>query len=171
MESLKHFPSPEAESASPEKQELHALEREGIYVFHGTGADVDELEPRQAIDMKRGPDGDPGVFASNKADYAIFMAIVNKYNCHSGARSRAGATFGPDDTMTMKFGMSMETAQQLEANPSATGWVYVFEKNQFVSHGGDRTIEFVSHAPVRPLKKIKVSKRDLPEGIEVFESK
>jgi len=149
------------EAPSAERLELAALEASGEYVFHGSGDDLIALEPRQAIDTKKGPDGPPAVFASNKADYAIFMAIVNKENCPHGSRSRAGARSG-----VLSFGMTPETAKQL--TDEAGGYVYVFDKAQFTprERGG---VEYVSYERVEPVRKIRVGKRDLPDNITLFE--
>lgn len=154
---------------SPEKQELLALEAEQKYVFHGTGVDVEKLEPRQAVDTETGPDGEPAVFASDRADYAIFMAIVNHANCPSGARSRAGAFADATESgikYRLDFGMSADTVAQLQED--AVGWVYVFDKQQFLPYKAKEGVEFVSNMHVAPIRKIRVAKRDLPEGIEVF---
>lgn len=159
-----------SEYLSPEKKELLELEKEGLSVFHGTGADVDMLEPRQAVDTKRGPDGDPGVFASDKADFAIFMAIINIKNCPRGAYSRAGARSADEGSHVLDFGVSKETMEQLQ--DTASGWVYVFNKSDFAVHPADRKegVEFIAHHKVAPVRKILVSIKDLPEGIEVFDN-
>lgn len=151
---------------SPEKRELLKLEKEGWYVFHGSGVDVDTLEPRQAMDIVRGKEGDPAVFASDKADYAIFMAIVNKQNCPQGALSHAGSNTHEDGSIELVFGMSKATNEQLK--DSASGFVYVFDKTGFV-HRGKEWVEFMSYTPIKPLRKIRVTKQDLPEHIEITE--
>src|SRR5690349_1422213 len=109
---------------SPEKKELLELEATGEYVFHGTGEDVAQLEPRQAIDTKSGPDGPPAVFASDRAEYAIFMAIVNGQNCGGSSQSSVGGT-----ATALRYSMTQETHDRLRE--SAEGWVYVFPKAGF----------------------------------------
>ncbi|HEV8666525.1 MAG TPA: hypothetical protein VN665_01595 [Candidatus Paceibacterota bacterium] len=152
------------ETLSPAKLQLLKLEEEGETVFHGSGEDLESLEPRQAIDTERGPDGEPAVFASSKADYAIFMAIINLRNCPRGARSNSGASFDEHGEATLRFGATKDTLDQL--TDSAEGWVYVFDKNKFKPKEKD-TVEFVTHEPIIPLQKIKVTKADLPKNIEV----
>ena len=153
---------------SPERRELHALEKEDKYVFHGSGSDVASLEPRQAHDDIIGPDGSPAVFASNVADYAIFMAIFNKRNCPQGSSTSAGAkTDEEHGLIEMRFAATRDTLDQLKDD--AAGWVYVFNKTDFTRRlrGG---VEYVSDGPVTPIKKIQVSTRDLPKNIAIRES-
>lgn len=93
------------------------------------------------------------------------MAIVNKYNCPRGSRSRSGTT-NNDGVIELNFGMTKETSEQLQ--DAASGWVYVFDKNQFASHPTKAGVEFVSYGNVVPLRKIRVSRRDLPSNIDIF---
>lgn len=151
---------------SPEKQELLRLEAEGKYVFHGTGKDLDELEPRQANDVVRGPEGNPGIFASSLADYAIFMAIFNGRNIPGGARSSAGATHEDDGSFSLEFAVEQNAIDNLK--DSASGFVYVFDKEKFTRRW-DQSVEYVTHSAIKPTFKIKVSKQDLPQNIEVLE--
>ena len=166
---MEQAPKPEKLELSPDKEELLRLEQTGEYVFHGTGADLDELHPQQAIDIEKGPDGSPAVFASSKADYAIFMAIVHKKNAPEGTHSKAGATSFDDGSIRMKFGATQKTLDQLQE--SASGWVYVFDAKDFAprpDHGA-RGVEYVSYKTVQPVQKILVHKADLPEEISVIE--
>jgi hypothetical protein len=157
-----------SEELSSEKQELLRLETEGKWLFHGTGLDLEELTPKQSIDSKTGPDGEPAVFASDKAEYAIFMAIVHRVNSHTGrAQSSSGAVFDDDKFVELKFGMPRDTRDNLKVD--ARGWVYVFDRNQFIEHPTKKGVEFVCYAPVRPVRKIEVHKADLPADIEIEE--
>lgn len=152
---------------SHEKRKLLLLEKEGKYVFHGTGIDVGTLVPQQAVDTETGPDGKPAVFASNKAEYAIFMAVINKYTCNGSSFSRSGATQTAGKEPVLHFGVSKKTMERLQEN--ASGWVYVFDKSDFQSHPTKEGVEFVAHVPITPMQKIQVSRRDLPAGVTVFE--
>jgi hypothetical protein len=165
MEGKNHFER--SQQLSPEKRELLQLEREDKYVFHGSGVNVETLEPRQAIDVEKGPDGAPGVFASNKAEYAIFMAIVNRSNFPQGFHSRSGAIQSDGSLPVLDFAISKETLNQLQ--DSSSGWVYVFNKTDFAPHQTKEGIEFVAHTLVTPVRKIHVSKQDLPKDIQIFE--
>ena len=152
------------EQFSPEKQKLLDLESTGNYVFHGSDGEIEEFEPRQAhnfIDGENHPDGDPAVFASSVAEYAIFMAIINKTNCSKGHRSSSGTTNG-----ITTYKATQDTLDQLKEDSS--GWVYVFNKDEFENRkeGG---VEYTSFANVRPIEKIKVSKIDLPSDIGIIE--
>lgn len=160
---------------SLERQELLRLENEFdadgkcIYVFHGSDADVDQLDPRQAVDVVRGPDGEPAVFASDKTDFAIFFAIMNKTNCPKGSRTRAGAEVDDEKgTAELKFGATQETLDQIQDD--ASGWVYVFKKEDF-NQRPDGGVEYTSKKPVEPFKKVKVFKRDLPENVEIIKER
>lgn len=157
--------SSEQKTISPEKQILLDMESEGCYLFHGTRADVELLEPRQAIDRKRGPDGAPAIFASPAADYAIFHAIINSGNFPDGITSQSGANSDDDGSFELEFKLPKDALKTLP--DSASGWVYVFKKEDFESIEG-RPAEYKSHVAVRPVNKIKVMKRDLPSGIGVF---
>lgn len=150
---------------SPEKLELLRLEAEGKWVFHGTGVDVDTLEPRQSVDTQTGPDGDPAVFASDRTDYAIFMAIINRRNFAAGIHSRV-SRYGHDDGDHEYVYFVPEGALD-QIDDSADGWVYVYPRESFQKY--KKPGEFISEAPVAPAQKILVRKRDLPKGIKAFE--
>lgn len=144
---------------SPERRQLRELESTGSYVFHGTGANVGELQPQQAVDTMTGPDDEPGIHASQVADYAIFMAVAAPLG-----HSRSGATVS-DESSTPIMDYRVEKAIMDRLTDDTSGWVYVFNKKDFRQR---RPVEWISNKPVRPIAKIKVSKRDLPKGIDVF---
>ena len=157
---------------SPEKQKLVELAKTGKCLFHGSGDNLEILEPRQAhniINREKMPDGEPAIFASPSIDYAILMAIINDKNCpknYSGIRARAGGVGSEKNTglYKFKFGVNKKAMERLTDNSS--GWVYVFDKSLFKQrHAG----EYISYKPVSPLEKIHVKKQDLPEDIEIFE--
>jgi hypothetical protein len=142
---------------SPERVKLRELEESGLYVFHGTNIDVEELEPRQAVDNNTGPDDKPGIHASQMADYAIFMAVAAPLG-----HTSAGATES-DDSLTVHFDIDKNVEARL--NDQSMGWVYVFGKQDFVQR---RPIEWISTKSAKPLFKIPVSRRDLPRNINIF---
>lgn len=151
---------------SPEKERLLNLEKEGKWVFHGSALEIEEFEPRQAFNFIGGkniPDGEPAVFASSVAEYAIFMAVVNEMNCPEGLHSSAG-TVQKDAHVSMQYRMTQHTSAQLKGD--ASGWVYVFDRSAFTQRdpGG---VEFVSPIRIAPADKIKVRRMDLPENIEI----
>lgn len=147
---------------------LQDLEATHEYVFHGSDeVDLDYLEPRQAYNYSNGekkPDGDPAVFASSKADYAIMMALINKNNCPKGFRSSASSKQKENGEIFLRLRATKSSADQL--NSASFGYVYVFDKNLFRNRGGG--VEYVSSVGVSPIKKVKVIKTDLPPCIEFF---
>ena len=150
------------------REQLLSLEAEGKYVFHGSeNPDLDLLEPRQAYnynkDGKQVPDGEPAVFASSKADYAVMMALINKKNCSKGFRSSAGSS--QDDKGEVKLTLHVSRISIEQLNDESFGYVYVFNKDVFQEKGG---AEYVSKIPVSSVNKIRVMKADLPPFIEVY---
>ncbi len=139
------------------------MENTGKFVFHGSESEIDIFEPRQAhnfIDGIHHPDGEPAVFTSSVAEYAIFMAVINKTNCPKGYHSSAGSHSG-----VMKYSATEDTLSQLQN--SASGWVYVFDRDLFEQRKEDG-VEYVSFKMATPIEKLKVSKEDLPDNIEIF---
>ncbi|MEK7549849.1 MAG: hypothetical protein AAB519_02610 [Patescibacteria group bacterium] len=148
---------------SENKLRLLELEKEGGFVFHGSGVALDSLEPRQAYNFeneKQELDGIPAVYASDKVEYAIFMALINEINCPSGYRSGSGTIDGK-----LIFRASQDTLSQISED--ASGWVYVFKKEQFQQRDNNG-VEFISTQSVTPLERIQVRKEDLPQNIELF---
>ena len=159
MEILESKRQPELETL--ERKQLRELEQSGLYVFHGTPADVEELEPRQAIDHEIGPDDEPGVHASQFADYAIFMAVAAQLG-----RTKSGVTETITDTqhtVALEFGMSQNAADHL--TDDTNGLVYVLDKSGFIQR---RKAEWICPKAVKPVMKIRVFKRDLPKNIDIF---
>lgn len=160
-ESIEHMPSG--------REQLQNLEAENKYVFHGSeNPKLDSLEPRQGYNYKNGvqePDGDPAVFASSKVDYAIMMALINKKNCPSGYHSGASSTQKESGEIALTLRASKDSIEQL--NDESFGYVYIFDKNVFQKRE-DGGVEYVSKVPVSSVKKIRVTKSDLPPYIEVF---
>jgi hypothetical protein len=149
------------------KKTLQKLEATGRYVFHGTSEDIETLEPRQAIDTETGLDGPPAVFASDRIDYAIFMAIVNAYTCAGSSHSSVGGTSLPDGSLSLRYRMTRDTAERLKKD--AAGWVYVFPKSEFEQR--DSSAEYLSTVSVVPIQKVQVFREDLPEHIEIEEQR
>lgn len=152
------------------RDQLLSLEAENKYVFHGSeNPDLDHLEPRQGYNFRNGiqePDGDPAVFASNRADYAILMALINKHNCPKGYASSAGTVDGEKGEIILKLKARNDALEQLTED--SVGYVYVFDKEKFVPRE-DRRVEFVSKVSVTSVNRIKVAKQDLPPYVEIFE--
>jgi hypothetical protein len=149
------------------RKELLNLEAEDKYVFHGSeNPDLDFLEPRQAYNYRNGiqePDGDPAVFASSKADYAIMMSLINKKNCPKGYNSSASSSVSKDGEISFTLSTTQESLSQL--HDESFGYVYVFDKNIFEKRKGG--VEYISKVPVNSVSKVKVTKTDLPSYIEI----
>ncbi|MEI6490835.1 MAG: hypothetical protein WCO16_03675 [bacterium] len=149
---------------------LQQLESGGQYVFHGSeNPNLDSLEPRQGYNYRDGiqePDGDPAVFASNKADYAILMALVNKHNCPKGYSSSAGTIDNEKGEIVLELKVRKDALEQL--TDESSGYIYIFNKSDFLPRT-DRRVEYVSKIPVTSVNKVLVKKSDLPPYVEVFE--
>lgn len=147
------------------KYELDILEKTGNFLFHGTeNPNIKIFEPRQAYNYKGTvgePDGEPAVFASDRVDYAILMAIVNKNNCPSGFSSGANWTNG-----ILKLRVSRKGYQQLDGQ--TRGYVYVFNKTDFEQRNEGHT-EYVSYKLVEPVRKFGVKKSDLSQNLQITE--
>lgn len=145
---------------SREKLRLQELEAEGKWVFHGSGSKIEVLEPRQAHNHTKDgvaiPDDKPAVFASPSADIAIFMSIFNKNNAPKGSRSGFGNKDGH-----FEFRVTPETLEQIN---NAVGYVYIFNKDNFISRS---STESLSYESVKPVEVIMVSEKDLPKGIVI----
>ena len=159
--------SPKIETLSPAKQELLALEAESKYIFHGTTADTDELLPQQAVDNVRGPDGDPSVFGSTISQTAIFYAIINRKNFeHESVTSGESSHVNSETTeIHSEYRVSKEDFKHLK--DGAFGYVYIFNKSDFTPSEEDSP-EHRRFEPIKPIKRIVVTKEDLPKNIILF---
>ncbi len=144
---------------SPEKVRLKELEKEGLWVFHGSPIKLDKLTPRQAYTYPdktaetKIADGEPAVFASPIADIAIFMAVVNGKNAPKGSRSG----FGAKGENQFEYRATQETLEQLH---DVKGYVFVFDKNKFTPRS---QTEVCAYSEVVPDEIIEVTERDLPD--------
>ncbi len=151
------------------KKKLLELEQTGKYFFHGSPNEVEIFEPRQSHNDINGvlvKDGDPAISASPAADYAIFMAIFNLKNMPKGltARTDTKAQSEKTENFELSFTATKETLNQL--NEKASGWVYVFNREDFPIQKGPS--EYRSSSLVSPLERILVKKEDLPEVRELI---
>lgn len=139
---------------------LHKLEKTSDYVFHGSKtADIREMKINQPYNWEDGvekEDGPPCVATSRFADAAIFRALV--YD----DRTR----FGQRDDGSLHMGA---TQKAMEMARSHQGYVYVFERKNFVPRDGDdRQMEWRSHKNEVPVQVITVGVKDLPENIDIL---
>lgn len=150
---------------SPIRENLSILEASGQYVFHGSGEELDVLEPQQAhnrVNGERVEDGPPAVFATPIVDYAVFMAVFSKRNCPLGRRTSVSTTA---DKEGYEIRLRATPATISQVTDASSGWVYVFEKSQFFrrEEGG---VEYTVRQPVKPLKKVRVTRADLVHPVE-----
>lgn len=146
-------------------EDLRSLEREGKYVFHGSYRLMTELEPKQPKNLNRETKimedhGDPGVAASQYLDLAIFRAVIN--NTLTGSDNYHRSLFGSrynNNSLNIYF---KTTPEIFEKAKHAKGYVYVFDKNDFVKFDG---IEVRCPHTIKPLRVFKVGFKDLPDNI------
>lgn len=142
------------------KQELLKLEKQSDFVFHGSPDKLEYLEPRQAYTWKgeeKIEDGKPAVFASNFAEIAIFMALINKQNIKDTFRSGFGFS-----NNNLEFRLTRETFNKLN---NLKGYVYVFNKEGFEFRN---PVEYISYKIEKPIKIIEVTEKDLPKDIKMI---
>jgi hypothetical protein len=143
-------------------ERLMELEAEERFLFHGSGLDLRELEPRQAFTMRDGEyveDEAPAVWASQFVDYAIFMALINPQNCPKSASSTCGY-----DGVVLTFGASQDTLDQL--SEESNGYVHVFDRARFILRGGS---EWMCTQRIVPVETINVKRSDFNKTIAVIE--
>lgn len=151
---------------SPAKQKLIELEATGNFLFHGSGRELEVVEPKQDYISTNGideEDGDPAVFATPYIDYAIMLALVNEENCLDGFRAKAETDKLDNGSIVLKLQMSEETSAQLE--PEDFGFVYVLDKKQFNEKWPE---EWTSCERCKPIDKILVTTEDLSDRIEII---
>lgn len=145
------------------KETLMTLEKEGIYVFHGSPDLVEELEPRQAkIWNKEKKEmtehGEPSIVATPFAEIAIFRAIINDRIKSDGGKHYSA--FGSDGEKPF-----FETTPSVLKNAkNAIGYVYVFKKEDFVKIS---PMEWRSNKKLKSVRIFEVYFQDLPENIKL----
>lgn len=145
------------------KDVLMNLEKEGMYVFHGSPDLIEELEPRQAetfdkekVEMVK--HGEPSVVATPFVEIAIFRAIINS-KIKSG-NGKHYSEFGCDqDRLYFKT-----TPGVLESAKNIKGYVYVFKKDDFTKLD---SMEWRSDKKLKPIKVFEVSFEDLPDNMQL----
>ena len=141
---------------------LQELERQGKYVFHGSGKRLEQLEPRQAyttVDGQSIKDGEPAIHASELIDYAIFMALID---VHWREGCRASCSY---DNEKLTFAANSFTLGLITC--MTVGFVHVLEKQDFEHRIG---IEWRCYSNVQPVAIIEVVIDDFQNHITVFEN-
>ncbi|MBI2809821.1 MAG: hypothetical protein HYX67_03175 [Candidatus Melainabacteria bacterium] len=142
---------------------MELLQLDEMFLFHGSGLRIPELEPRQAYTVIEGvntPDGEPAIYASQFIDYAIFMALINRENCPHSTRSSCSYEYNQ-----LVFGATQETLDQLTEN--AVGYVHVLHRSAFTLRGGSEWFSTVSQ---KPYEIIEVRRADFTEPINLIDS-
>src|SRR3989344_5426026 len=150
---------------SESKQKLLELEKSRLYLFHGSSeSDIKELEPRQGYTIPKGKeklikDGEPAIAATPYADIAIFRAIVRKGKSGFSASTKSAG-------ISISFNADKKG---LDIAKNNIGYVYVLNKDGFVSMSGDdRHMEWRKATPTKPLFIYKVTYEDLPQKIKII---
>ncbi len=146
---------------SESKKKLFSLEKEGIYVFHGSPtADILKLEPRQAHTIPEGeqykvPDGEPGIAATPYAEIAIFRGLIR--------RGRSGFSLDKGEPSFKATQKALRRAHDI------SGFVYVLRREEFSPKNGHISdMDWRSTTSVKPLMIIPVTYRDLPDIIKII---
>lgn len=146
------------------RDKLLRLEREGVFVFHGSPEAVKDIEPRQAYNEnletgEKEKDGAPAVFATPFADVAIFRALINTVGVEGDSTSR----FGIEDGI-----IHFESTQNLlDRAKDKNGFVYVLKKEQFDEPIGTQCR---SEESVSPVEIVEVSVEDLTKDIKIIDT-
>jgi hypothetical protein len=138
------------------------LVRSGDIVLHGTNADnpYAELEPRQANDSDKESGNKKAVYATVQVEAALNHAVFNKAYAGNKLRSFVWGEDINDGKLMVKatpelYQMFKEHDPQLVTD----GYVYVLDKNAFVSAPDAGEVEFHSEESQKSLVTCKVSKR------------
>ena len=164
MSEIPRSEQPEKFEKESEREKLTSLEKEGKWLFHGSAVKTDALEAKQPYnrDEKTGKmekHGEPSIAASQFAEIAIFMAIVNPQN--AGADCKSGV--GINEEGKIEFLASRET---LEAVKGKKGYVYVLSKSNFKPFSD---MEWRADTEIKPEEVVEVAFEDLPQRIENLE--
>lgn len=139
---------------------LQELERQGQYVFHGSGKRLEQLEPRQAfttVDDQSVEDGVPAIHASELVDYAIFMALID-VNWKAGCRASCSY-----DNEKLLFGANALCLSLI--TESTVGFVHVFHKSKFEHRIG---IEWRCYSVIEPIAIVEVVLDDFKHQITIM---
>jgi hypothetical protein len=154
---------PKLEKTRKNREKLLLFEKENKYVFHGSPHQIIVLEPKQAKEMNKETgnmenDGEPSVFATHFADFAIFRALINNDEVIGSSESSFGI-----EGIQMHFSA---TKNLMDAAKKKVGKVYVLDKQKFKDFD---EIQCRSNVQIVPLQVVDVTFDDLPEGIKVLE--
>ncbi len=136
------------------REKLLGLEKQGTYLFHGSGEVVETFEPRQAHTYRDGvhiPDGLPAVFASPILDCAIFRALFSKANFPHGSHS----AWSWDQSGAIIFKATKKSIAELRDDMQ--GHIYVFDRAGFTKKN---MTDWMCHDPIASVMAFTVTRAD-----------
>jgi len=147
------------------REELLSLEKEGIYVFHGTSDKIEMLAPKQPFNFNKQtknlePHGEPAICASQYSDVAIFMALFDSKNFPDIHFSKS---FGLDENNKLTFYVEKIALDQVS---DKTGVVMVLDKGEFKEFD---EMEYRATLEIKPKMVVSVSALDLPPNIGLID--
>lgn len=133
----------------------------GVIVLHGTNTDNPhaELEPRQANDTSKESGNKKAVYASVQIEAALNHALFNKSYARSKLRSFTYGEESKEGKMIFKATPELyKIFKERDPQLVTDGYVYVLDRNVFVSAPDAGEVEFHSEEQQKPLVICKVSK-------------
>ncbi len=152
------------------REKLDELAATGMYVFHGSpDPHIEEFEPRQAHNYDAStdtnvPDGAPAVFASDRVDIPIFMALFNRTHSANSASVLSGTGVRSDGEV--RKGEFRATKNLIDGvrKPGVYGIVYVFDRSQFLPREPGSS-EWICNTVIHPTMALTVYISDFPEKV------
>lgn len=136
------------------------------YLLHGSSAEeVEMLEPHQANDASKKSGNQRAVYAVSDPILPLFYAIKDRKRLHGMVRSG----YSTDDEGNKTYSFQIDGARS-EKNPWKNGIVHILPKESFIrttDDAGELTNEWVSHEPVSPVARLRVTPDDFPYLKEV----
>jgi hypothetical protein len=138
-------------------------------VLHGSqNGDIDEVEPRQAIDVKAFSK-QQAIYATTDGIWVIYFAIVDRKKYGMSLFNSCLQVRILPGLLTNPFYFFSITQSALVQQPWCEGTVYVLPRQTFEREPAQKAMGFkiifphwVSPQPVKPLMKLKVNAQDFP---------
>lgn len=143
------------ELSYPKYRFLHYLAESGDFVFHGSNnLDIDLFEPREQT-LFNGK-LTKAVFASSEPHWSMFYAIFDRSKLVGSFRN------GCLVYKKKKYHYYSLNTSTMNANPWATGKIYILPKNQFKPSDTGRVHfdEWICQELVKPVSQLEVSATD-----------
>lgn len=145
---------------------LKYLAEEKGFLLHGSGEELNTLEPQQANDAHKESGNKKAVYAVTDPVLSIFYAIKDRSKINGNVIS--GRT---DNSGEVTYQFSMPKAS-LAQNPFKEGVVYILKRSDFIpeSDDGEPSNEWTSSESITPWAKLKVGPEDFQYLNEVQSS-